>query len=182
MQTLTQTPSATTTSVTTIALGTVAFAAGTLGVGVAIAVALAAATFAALVDLRMNRIPDEFVVVALLPSVGSVLTALVSGDGAARGLAVVIGGAVVALPLFVIHVLAPRAMGFGDVKLAVSLGAAIGLVDPVLGLVALCVASASTAVVGLATRRGALPFGPGLVFGTVVAITFAAWAERWLAW
>jgi len=98
-------------------------------------------------------------------------------------LAVGSGAAILAGPLLVAHLASPAAMGFGDVKLAVALGAALGLVDPTLGVVALCVASATTAVAGIALRRGALPFGPGLVVGTTAAFALAsAWTERRLPW
>lgn len=183
MQTLTHTPTAATRSATAIAAGAIgvgAFGAGTVGVGVAVWVALSIATFAAWVDLQSSRIPDELVALALLPSVGSAGAALVTGGGATRLVAVVSGIGILALPLLVIHLVSPSAMGFGDVKLAVAVGAAIGLVDPALGLIALCVASALTAAVGVATRRRALPFGPGLVIGAVAALALAgAWTSAW---
>ncbi|MEO6653455.1 MAG: A24 family peptidase [Ilumatobacteraceae bacterium] len=186
MQTLTHIPTAATRSATAIAAGAIvvgAFGVGAPGVWVAVSVALSVAALAAWVDLRSRRIPDELVGLAVLPSVGSAVAALVTGGGAARLLAVVFGIGILALPLLVIHLVSPTAMGFGDVKLAVALGAAIGLVDPVLGLIALCMASALTAAVGIATGRGALPFGPALVIGTVMAIALAsAWTERRLTW
>lgn len=183
MQTLTHIPTAATRSATLIAVGALgvgAFGVGMVGVWVAVSVSLSIASLAAWVDLQSRRIPDELVALALLPSVGSAAAALVTGGGATRMVTIVFGIGILALPLLLIHLVSPSAMGFGDLKLAVALGAAVGLVDPVLGLVALCVASALTAAVGVATRRGALPFGPGLVIGAATALVLAStWTSAW---
>ncbi len=183
MQTLTHIPTAATRSATLIAVGALgvgAFGVGMAGVWVAVSMALSVAALAAWVDLQSTRIPDELVALALLPTVGSAAAAVVSGGGATRMVAIVFGIGMLAFPLLLIHLVSPSAMGFGDVKLAVPLGAAVGLVDPVFGLIALCVASALTAAVGVATRRRALPFGPGLVIGAVAALALAgAWTSAW---
>jgi leader peptidase (prepilin peptidase)/N-methyltransferase len=61
-------------------------------------------------------------------------------------------------------------MGFGDVKAAVVLGAAVGTADARLAAVALCLAAAGGAAVGLATRRRTIPFGPFLVGASLVVL------------
>jgi leader peptidase (prepilin peptidase)/N-methyltransferase len=61
-------------------------------------------------------------------------------------------------------------MGFGDVKLAVVLGAAIGVLDWNLAIPALALAAGSTATVGVLTRARHVAFGPGLVGGALVAM------------
>ena len=73
-------------------------------------------------------------------------------------------------PLLVVHVVSPSAMGFGDVKLAAALGAALGSIDVRAALLALCVGTAATAVVGVARGRATMPLGPGLVVGSVVSL------------
>ena len=61
--------------------------------------------------------------------------------------------------------------------------AALGLVEPRLGLLALCLAAAVTAAVGVARRRSTLPFGPGLVLGAVMALLIAGQlGEEALRW
>jgi leader peptidase (prepilin peptidase)/N-methyltransferase len=134
-----------------------------------VALALGLACMAAASDARTGRIPDRLVLLASLP-IGIVMcAAMVNGPtGAVRGAA--IGMAAMAGPLLVVHVTSPRAMGFGDVKLAAVLGAAIGLVDPRAAVLALCAASAATALVAFGRRRAAMPFGPGLVLGAALAL------------
>ena len=136
-------------------------------VSLAVATVLVIATVAALIDIRQGRVPDELVLLALLPAAVTLLAGDVPPGDVALGIAVFAG------PLFVIHMLSPRSMGFGDVKLAVPLGAALGAVDPALGLIALCVGSATTAAIGLTNRRPALPFAPGLVAGTLAALVLS---------
>jgi leader peptidase (prepilin peptidase)/N-methyltransferase len=75
-----------------------------------------------------------------------------------------------ALPVLALHLLSPASMGFGDVKAAVVLGAAVGTVDARLAAVALCLAAAGGAAFGLATRRRAIPFGPFLVVASLVVL------------
>jgi leader peptidase (prepilin peptidase)/N-methyltransferase len=141
--------------------------------GVLIVTVVVIGAIAGLIDARTGRIPDRLVALASMPTLLVVAWATLDGSGPYALAAVVLGALVFALPLLVVHVVSPDALGFGDVKLAAALGAALGLLDARLGVLALCVAAALTAVVGLATRRHALPLGPGLVLGTAVAlITF----------
>jgi leader peptidase (prepilin peptidase)/N-methyltransferase len=85
--------------------------------------------------------------------------------------------------MFLMHLASPSALGFGDVKLGAVLGAALGLIDPRLGLVALCVAAAVTSVVGLARHRESLPLGPGLVLGATIApVTFGVLDAGVVTW
>ena len=64
-------------------------------------------------------------------------------------------------PLLLTHLVSPTGMGFGDVKAAAVLGAALGLIDPQVALLALVLGLASAAVWGLARRARSVAFGPG---------------------
>lgn len=149
--------------VTTGALVVVVLVVVTGSAGVASAIAFGCAAVAALVDARSRVVPDGLVLASALAPATLVAT------GAADGVAVVGGAAVLAMPLFLAHLASPRAMGFGDVKLAAALGAVLGLVDPWSGLVALCLAGALGAMTGLIGRRPDVPFAPALVVGAVLA-------------
>jgi leader peptidase (prepilin peptidase)/N-methyltransferase len=136
-------------------------------------VTVAALVPAALVDVRAHRLPNRLVASAAV--VGGVCVTAFVVTGAVFELGGMLGGAVMMSgPLLAMHLVAPRAMGFGDVKAAAVLGAALGLVAPLLALVALVIASAATATVGLALRRPTIPFGPGLVAGAIAALALAA--------
>ena len=125
---------------------------------------------AALVDVAEHRLPNALLALAAAP-VAAVLLLAGSAD-LARSAAV--GAAMLAAPLLVTHLVSPAGMGFGDVKAGAVLGAALGLLDPQIALLAL--------VLGLARRRrsGAWPgvsrsvaFGPGLVAGALLALVIA---------
>ena len=142
-----------------------------------VVLALAPAAWAAVVDLRTGRLPNSLVAASAAPATGVVVREVLAGDTIEVVSSVVVGAVLFAGPLFVIHVASPDAMGFGDVKLAAALGATLGLVDPRASLVALCVASAATATIGLVTRRTTLSFGPGLVGGAAVSFVIVSILE-----
>ena len=156
-------------------IGVAAAAAIVLAVGAAVgdvplagAVGVALLLPAAVVDVEQRRLPDAWLIAAM---VGLATTLAVdSAVGAANGSGVrlldVAGGAIaMAVPVLILHLVSPASMGFGDVKAAVVLGAAVGTVEWRLGAVALCLAAAAGATLGLATRRRTIPFGPFLVAG-----------------
>lgn len=127
----------------------------------------------AMVDVLDRRLPNRMVAAAALTGiVAAIITVVVGAD--IDLVAAALGSAAVAGPLLVMHLIAPRSMGFGDVKAAGVLGAAVGLVDPFYGLVALTVGSLIGAVAGLSARRATIPFGPALVAGAIVALMIAA--------
>lgn len=146
---------------------------GTL-TGLAVAVSLGVLVVAADIDRRTRRVPDALVGLAAVPVVLAWL-----GGAAAHGL--VAGAALAAVPIAVLHLISPDAMGFGDVKLAVVLGAVIGLVDARLALLALCLASGSATITGLVRRRRTLAFGPFLVAGASAVLVAAAVGQTVLA-
>lgn len=137
----------------------------------------------ALIDLRHRIIPNRLMYPSLLLFPAVILLARLIGDAvdpvrAAIGL-LLYGGI-----LFVVAVVS-RGMGMGDVKLA----ALIGLVMGALGLRFVGVAAGAAVVFGglggvvaLAMgkgRKSAIPFGPYLAAGAVVA---GLWGEEIAAW
>lgn len=136
-------------------------------------VALAALLPAVLVDVIDRRLPNRLVAAAALCGAAALLGEWIVVGIDAPGFdwsGAVIGVAAMAGPLLIMHIAAPAALGFGDVKAAAVAGAALGLVHPILGLVALAIGSAATALVGLAQRRRNVVFGPGLVGGSIIAL------------
>lgn len=157
-------------AVLVVSLALLVVAAGGGFAAVAVVVAFVPATAAAMTDRREARLPDPLLIATACPAVAwSAVGAVRVGSGPV--VAVLAGAAAMALPVAALHLMSPRAMGFGDVKLAAALGAVLGTVDWRLGIVALMLASAATSTVGLASRRTALAFGPGLVAGAALAAT-----------
>jgi leader peptidase (prepilin peptidase) / N-methyltransferase len=126
------------------------------------------------IDAERRILPD----VIVLPSAALVLAAQIalSPD---RALEWVLASLGAALFLFLALLAYPKGMGLGDVKLALLLGAALGLhvtVGLMLGmLAAMLVGLVLIARHGVAARKMAIPFGPFLAFGSVVALF---WGER----
>src|SRR3954451_18086503 len=83
--------------------------------------------------------------------------------------------------LFVMHVVSPAGMGFGDVRLSLVLGLYLGWIDlrlPLFGLligniVYLCYALPQRIKKGKEAGRYS-PFGPGLALGTLLAVVLYA--------
>lgn len=130
------------------------------------------------IDLEHYRIPDRLVFPSLAVSVP--LIAVVSlhyGEPSAITRALV-GAAVYSFPLFVFHLISPRGMGFGDVKLGLLLGLFTGWLSISLVPMSLFVGGGIGVVMGLvfALLRGAkkaFPFGPALCAGAWLGVIYA---------
>ena len=121
----------------------------------------------AAIDLRERRLPNAIV----LPAAAVTLLANTALEPSVQWLAAALGTAVVlALPLL----LNPKAVGMGDVKLGLLLGAALGVqvVNAMLiGFLAIFpFALVLLARHGSAARRVAVPLGPFLALGTVATL------------
>ena len=150
-----------------------AVAAAVGAVPVAGAVGIALLLPAAVIDVEQRRLPDTWVIAAIvgLATTLAVGSAVGAASGSEAGAVDVAGGAIaMAVPVLILHLVSPASMGFGDVKAAIVLGAAVGTIDWRLGAIALCLAAALGATVGLVTRRRTIPFGPFLVAGAWVVL------------
>ncbi len=117
------------------------------------------------VDLRHHRLPDALT----LPALPIALLLLVPLGSGAVGRAS-LGAVVAAGAHAVVHLVAPHAMGGGDVKLAGPLGAVLAAVSwpaLALGAVLAAVLTGVVAVAGIVTGRlragASLPHGPSMV-------------------
>ncbi len=167
-----------------VAAGTVT-AAAVVGLGaVVIAVRLAPMSFvvvaallpliaAAIVDAAERRLPNRLVLLSIVPVVFVCALDPFIGRLTAVG-GVVLGAVFLAVPLLVLHLIAPTSMGFGDVKAAAALGAALGLIRPELALWTLCLASAITAAWGITRRARHVALGPGLVVAAFTVLLVGA--------
>jgi leader peptidase (prepilin peptidase) / N-methyltransferase len=148
-----------------VAIGSVVIA----NVPPASAIAVIVLVPAALVDIRCHRLPDAWVLLAATLFLGGLGVSAAWGRPFDLG-AIAIGSLVMAVPLLAMHLWSPEAMGFGDVKAAVVLGAALGAVGWELAVSALALAAGFSATVGLMRRAPTIAFGPGLVIGAVTAL------------
>ena len=81
-----------------------------------------------------------------------------------------LGAAVMAGPILLLHLVSPASMGFGDVKASLVLGAAVGSVDWKLAVAGLTLAAGLAATIGIVGRMRTIPFGPFLVIGSALAL------------
>ncbi|MBG6180318.1 prepilin peptidase [Arthrobacter sp. CAN_A1] len=130
-----------------------------------------------IIDVRSHLLPNRIIFPAY-PSAGLLLglAGLLAGDGA-RVLTMIGGAVVLWLAYFLLRVLYPAGMGFGDVKLAGLLGLYLGFVGwshLLWGTIAAFGLGALWGVVLIASRRGtltsAMPFGPFMIAGTALAM------------
>lgn len=132
------------------------------------------AVAASVVDVRERRLPDALTLPAL--PVVLLLLAAVGGPAVWRGVA----GAVVAVAAHLaVHLVAPAAMGAGDVKLAAPWGAAPAAVSweaLVVGAVLAALASGLLAAAVLMTRGrgGAVPHGPSMLLAGLLVTAAGA--------
>jgi prepilin signal peptidase PulO-like enzyme (type II secretory pathway) len=135
-------------------------------------------------DLKHKIIPNKlvyiFISVAFIRVVGvSLINIFVLGDTLISVLPNLLSGPIVALPLFLVWFLSSgRAMGFGDVKLALGLGWMMSLWG---ALAALMISFWVGGIVGIIllslfskkiTMKTEVPFAPFLISGTILAFFF----------
>jgi leader peptidase (prepilin peptidase)/N-methyltransferase len=135
--------------------------------------ALVAALFCAMlvvvsaIDLEHRIIPNRIV----LPGTAVVLVMRTALEPSFEWTLAALGAS---LFLFLAVLAYPRGMGMGDVKLALLLGAALGRAVPVALMVGMLAALVPAAVLfarhGSTARKMAIPFGPFLALGGVVAL------------
>ena len=131
----------------------------------------------ALIDIDVKRLPNAIVLPSYL--VGAVLlgvAAVVDGEPE-RLVRMVIGGAALYAFYFVLMLIQPRGMGFGDVKLAGVLGgylAWLGWGELVVGAFTAFLLGGLAGLALMAVRRAGrkshIPFGPWMLLGALVAI------------
>jgi leader peptidase (prepilin peptidase) / N-methyltransferase len=121
-------------------------------------------------DVRQCRLPNRLT----LPGFAAVmLVAAGSGHGPAAAL----GAAALTTVYLLVHLLAPTAMGAGDVKLALGLGALTGCFGADVWFLAAIGAPILTAAIGLVAWLGwsatTVPHGPSMCAASVAAVGLA---------
>ncbi|MFG2334640.1 prepilin peptidase [Streptomyces sp. NPDC048604] len=165
------------------ALACAALAAAT-GFRPELAVWLLCAPFAVLlatVDLRVHRLPDQLTLPLALAA-PLLLGAAALAPGAAGSFAhALLGGLVLGAAYFLLFVINPNGMGFGDVKLALSLGVLLGwygwgilFAGAFAGFLFGGAYGLGLVLLRKANRKSAIPFGPFMVGGALLGVLFGA--------
>jgi leader peptidase (prepilin peptidase)/N-methyltransferase len=131
---------------------------------------LAWLTALSIFDIRQRRLPNWLT----MPGAVAMLTAAVV---AGRGAPALLGAVALFAVYLVVHLLAPSAMGAGDVKLAVGVGAltgAFGVDVWVLAALAAPMVTAGLAVVTVVRRaESTVPHGPSMCLASAAAAALA---------
>ncbi|MEU2538286.1 A24 family peptidase [Streptomyces iakyrus] len=133
------------------------------------------------VDFRVRRLPDPLTLpfaAAALVLLG--LTALVP-EHAGHWTTALLGSLALGGGYFVLFLVNPAGMGFGDVKLALGAGAALGwygwptvMLGTFAGFLLGALYGAALVITRRATRKTAIPFGPFLITGACLGLLVGA--------
>ncbi len=121
-------------------------------------------------DIRQRRLPDRLT----LPGAVVILAgATITGNG----LAAALGGVALFVGYAAVHLIAPAAIGAGDVKLAIGLGALAGTFGADVWILATLGASLLTALLAvcylLCGAGSSVPHGPSMCLATGAAVAMA---------
>ncbi|MEU0216770.1 A24 family peptidase, partial [Streptomyces sp. NPDC006265] len=134
------------------------------------------------VDFRVRRLPDPLT----LPFAGAALallglTAFVP-EHAGVWTTALLGSLALGGGYFVLFLINPAGMGFGDVKLALGTGAALGwygwptvMLGTFAGFLLGALYGAALVVTRRATRKTAIPFGPFLITGAYLGLVVGSY-------
>lgn len=129
------------------------------------------------IDLRTKRLPREITYVTIILGAPLLVVAALVRDEPRRIVTMVAGAAIAVAFMGLLYMLSRGGLGDGDVRLAPLLGAYLGWLQlpyvPVglfLGFLFGSVVGVAAMVIGKAGRKTAIPFGPFLAAGTIVAV------------
>jgi len=138
------------------------------------------------IDLEHFLLPNRVVYPTGVTVLALLGLAAVGDDAGSAFVRALLGGATAFVGLLVLHLVSPRSLGFGDVRLAFVLGVALGwlgwgevALGLFLGFFYGAVVGVGLIVTRLRTRKDHVPFGPFLAAGT---ITVVLWGEPILRW
>jgi leader peptidase (prepilin peptidase)/N-methyltransferase len=118
-------------------------------------------------DVRQRRLPNRLT----LPVFAAVMLV---ATGSGHGPAAALGAAALSTVYLLVHLAAPTAMGAGDVKLALGLGALTGCFGTDVWLLAAIAAPLLTAAAGIVARVGwsatTVPHGPSMCLASAAAL------------
>ena len=124
-------------------------------------------------DVRHRRLPNW------LTLTGFAAIVLVAFESS-RGPAALLGAAALSVVYLLVHLVSPTAMGAGDVKLALGLGALTGCLGADVWLLAAIGAPLLTAAIGVVARLGwsakTVPHGPSMCVASAAAVGLAVLA------
>ncbi|MEU9979709.1 prepilin peptidase [Streptomyces sp. NPDC050856] len=143
------------------------------------------AVLLALVDLGVHRLPDQVTLPLAGAAAGLLGVAALLPGHAGTWPSALLGGLTLGAGYFALFLVNPSGLGFGDVKLALSLGVVLGwygwrtlLAGAFAGFLFGAVYGVGLILSGRANRRSAIPFGPFMIGGALAGVLLGAAAAR----
>ncbi|MFF2844803.1 prepilin peptidase [Streptomyces sp. NPDC058001] len=136
----------------------------------------------AVVDFSVQRLPDVLTLPLAATALALLGAAALLPEHAGTWLTALYGALALGAGYFVLFLINPNGMGFGDVKLAVALGAVLGwygwpvvLLGTFAGFLFGALYGMGLVVVRRAGRKTSMPFGPFLLGGAFVGLVLGAY-------
>ncbi|MFF1689167.1 MULTISPECIES: prepilin peptidase [unclassified Streptomyces] len=137
----------------------------------------------ATVDFRVRRLPDVLTLPLAAASLALLGLAALAPEHAGQWRAALFGSLALGCGYAVLFLVNPNGMGFGDVKLALGLGAVLGwygwgvvFIGTFAGFLFAALYGAGLVIARRAGRRTAIPFGPFLLAGALAGVLMGAYA------
>ncbi|WP_406454242.1 A24 family peptidase [Streptomyces sp. NBC_00876] len=141
------------------------------------------AVLLASIDHRVHRLPDGLTLPAAGAAAALLGLAALLPEHAGSWPAALLGGAALGAFYFLLFLINPSGMGFGDVKLALSLGLVLGwygwavvFAGGFAGFLFGAVYGAALVIMRRAGRKTGIPFGPFMIAGALLGIAFGGLA------
>jgi len=129
------------------------------------------------IDIAVQRLPDPLTGAAFAGTLGLLAAAALAGGHPGRLVGAAIGAAAVPAFYLLLFLIRPSGMGVGDVKLAASVGAALGWLGWPQEVAATLLTFTAAASYGIAlllsrraTRTSQFPLGPFIVLGALAVL------------
>jgi leader peptidase (prepilin peptidase)/N-methyltransferase len=137
----------------------------------------------AVVDFRVQRLPDPLTLPLAAAALALLGLVALLPEHAGHWLTALYGALALGAGYYALYRINPAGMGFGDVKLAVGVGAVLGwygwstvLLGTFAGFLLGALYGAALVVVRRAGRKTAIPFGPFLLAGAFAGLLIGAYA------
>ncbi|MGB2757614.1 MAG: prepilin peptidase [Acidimicrobiia bacterium] len=132
------------------------------------------------IDLETFKLPNAIVYpLSGMGAAGIVVVSAIESEYRSGMLRALLGAVIVFCAFFVLHLISPKSMGFGDVRLSALLGGSTAWIAWGVTAVSLFAAFAFGALIGTAMlligragRKTALPFGPMLAAGWLFGLLY----------
>ena len=142
----------------------------------------------AMIDIDTKRLPDALTLPSYPVAAALLLIPAIGYHEWSSFVRAVLGAAALGGFYFVVLVIYPKGMGWGDVRLAGVLGAYLGWLSwghvaagGFLGFALGGVLGGLLMLLGRAGRKTAIPFGPFMILGTIIAVLWGQGIVDWYA-